>query len=366
MNITKTARPLSWLGLIAVAMLLAACSGSNEPSRVEQESYTLRLQLRTDGIFSRAAWEDDWYDAWEDGSAFDRTISSLELYIIGEDGRMAPMYALEEKGSAAHIYTCEVDETTPGVSIDSTSQTATFSGKIMAVANIESVTTPWLSPGNDEAKKLPFDVRFSESLDWNIPMWGIASYSDIKIEADKVTMLDDIEMLRAVAKIAIRLDDSIRDLYEIVSVRMAEGSPGFKKSGYAMPEGGLAVSATGKISREECAALRPDAQEFALPPFVKTAAGEVITYVAETRLANGESPIAFDVTLRLKDSQSSPFTGTLYLSAYRQDNLSEPADPIREIVRNHIYQFTIKLAGISFIPSVRVWEFGDKVHIELE
>lgn len=354
----------AWLPIIMTA-LLTSCS-YDEPVETEEETYTLSFRLSTGGIFSRATWGDEDYDEWTEGTAFDQTISSVDLFLIDSDNNLTPLYALEQPGTGGRIFTLQIDDRTPGVTIDKTTRKATFNGRIMALANIEDAHTPWNDPSDWLTKKLPFNIGFTTVADWHIPMWGIESFSNVIIEPNRIRQLDDIHMLRAVAKIEIKLDPSLEDDFEISGVRMEESSQCFKGSGYNLPDKALEYTSTKNITRDRCIALREDAREMGSLPFRKSITGSWITYVSESRLNNNEKPFSFNVTLRSKSENQPEFNGTLHLAYYQPANPAVVFAPIKEVVRNHTYQFTLKLADLSFIPTVKVWEFGGKVHIELE
>ena len=56
------------------------------------------------------------------------------------------------------------------------------------------------------------------------------------------------------------------------------------------------------------------------------------------------------------------FNGTLYFANYK--NYVQES-PITNVVRNHIYEFTIRLSELTFLTTVKKWEFGGNVHIEM-
>lgn len=346
---------------------LASCSSQEPAEPSSAETYSFSIQITTDGIFSRSTWEDDW-GATSDGSAFDQMISSLDLFIVDADANLTPLYALEEPGSSAKVYTCNIDDRTPGVTINHSERTATFSGKIMAVANVEDTESPWGELSGWLTKKIPYSVKFGQSDSWKIPMWGIQTFHNISIRANELKHIGNIPMLRAVAKIVIQLDDAISgpEGYEITSVEMAEDSQLLKGTGFALPEGAMDVNSTSALTRDGCLALRPDASELEDPKFRKGSDALWYTYVSESRVEDTGKPFAFKVTLKSKTGSRPEFSGLLYLATYKANRPAVPDSAITDVVRNHIYEFTIRLAEMTFVPTVKDWQWGGKVHIELE
>lgn len=358
---------LSGTALLIFGGLMASCSSQEPQAPTAGEEYSFSIQLTTDGIFTRATWDDSYGDVTP-GSPFDQTINSVDLFLVAEDNKLTPLYALEQPGSSAKVYTCTVDSSTPGVTIDKSSRTATFSGKIMAIANVEDMDSPWINQTDWVLNKIPYRVKFGQAEGWHIPMWGIQTFQNVTIQANELKHIGDISMLRAVAKIVIKLDQALtaEDGYEIESITMANGSQLFKGTGFTLPEGGMNVASTPALSRDGCLALRADATELIDPNFKKLSDTEWYTYVSESRLIDNSKPFAFDVTLKSKTGSKPEFSGVLYLATYQPINPAQYDRAITDVIRNHVYEFTLRLAELTFVPTVKEWEWGGKVHIELE
>lgn len=353
-------KKLLW-SLLALPLMVSCGSEPSEPG-VSEETYTISLQLFTGNALTRSTWGDDNADPDPEATPFDKTLASVDLFILDDDNRLTPLYALQQPGSA-HIYTAQVTASTPGVDVDTLAHTATFSGRLMAVANMDAVGNPWFDPEAEWVSgKLPFDVRFGEDDNWHIPMWGVQRYSNITIKSNQLEMLGDIHMIRAAAKITLKLDDTLADRYSIKRVEMAEGSELFMKSGYNLPEGAMEVESTRSLQYgSQCMALRGDSAPLEALPAVG-ANGVWTAYVAESSLSDKNKPYTLKVTLQEKDGPE--FSGLLAFGYY--NTATHWQGPITDIVRNHIYQFTLRLAEMQFIPEVEVWKFGGKVHIDLE
>lgn len=355
-----------WISMLA-ACFLASCS-QDEPAREQTEKFTLSFQLNTNGILTRAA--DDWEGPYPDngGSSFDNTITSVDLFMLGEDNSIVKrLYALKDPDSSSNIYTCDVDEKTPGVTIDRSQMTAVFTGRIMALANVEDMQSPWYSPEGWENAKIPYTLKYGQSDDWHIPMWGVESYQNEVLVANKVTRLKDIYMLRAVSKIVIKLDPSIQSDYKISSVSMAPSSPEFFGEGYTLPNEALEKTSTLNLGLTGCFDPKTDDVETLSQPVFsfKDSGWECCTYVSESK-TDEDSPFAFELTLKSKKEGVPDFTGTLKFSKYSQTNPTQPESTIRYAVRNHVYEFTINLAKLELIPTVKEWEMGGTIHIDMQ
>lgn len=375
MNITTLKHTLRHIyrALLCVCVL-SSCS-HEEVVQEPLETFTLSFQLTTNGIFSRSdIWEPP-HDDDETGTSFDNTINSVDIFLVGDGNSLTRLYALEEPGDQ-HIYTCEVNEKTPGVTIDKANRTATFTGKIMVLANVEYMDSPIFTSGTLGDDEIPYRMRFGIYDDWKIPMWGVQSFSNVNLESGIIKYLGDIHMLRAVSKIIIKLDESIQGDYEIEKIEMSEGSPKFFGNGFALPKNGLTVASTLYLSRENCFNRDPNAETIDTPKFEKVDKSAVYTYgvytyVSESQTEVSESetdvkPFSFDVTLKSKKEGIADFKGTLKFSKYDTLNPANPGTPIMYAVRNHIYEFTITLAELKLLPTVKDWEMGGTIHIDCD
>lgn len=402
----------AWLLLLVAAALLSACS-SDGPDPITEETtgtYKLQLQLFPYGSLTRTednTWEDhegnNTDNDKEEGTGIDKTISSAHLFIVGDDGSLFPLYCLKKPGSE-YIYTCEVSDKTPGVTIDNVTNTATFFGKIMVVANVADLKSPmsYLNANDSEGtgedsgnqtslipntwvnEKIPFEVKFNKTSDeWRIPMWGIQQF-DVSLDVGKITDLGTIDLLRAVSKIVIKLDSSISDDYEIGNIVMADDSPKLYKKGYTLPAGAI------NLTREPCEIIRstkelvindcyskymvaegqtesPEITSLGVSNFKETSRSEWYTYVAENNVDETDNKLfKFNVTLTPKNPDVPVINGTLWLSYYKTDDkgysVPDPEKPITHIRRNHIYEFSLKLKELLLQPTVVEWDAMDPVY----
>lgn len=344
---------------------IASCS-QDEPVQqpVEKDTYTLSIQLSTQGIFTRADVEledDPWMPEKpgdEDGDTFENSITSVDLFIYDDSSAPIKLIAVEDPDKP-NYYTCEVTQDTPGVTIDRDSGSVSFTGKIMAVANAGNIGSPWSALTEWSNEKLQYDLNFGDRS-WLIPMWGVESYSGITLEADKVVELSQpIYLLRAVSKIIIQLDSSIAGDFEISSIVRPETSPKMSKQGFILPNKPFTISSTATLHRETCFGMLEDAEQIDSYHFEGTSAWH--TYVSESQTSS-TNPFKFEVTLKSKNPDRNDITGTVYFSDYEN---YLPATAITNVVRNHIYEFTIRLSPLEFRTTVRKWEWGGKVLIDM-
>lgn len=358
---------LYYVALALTAMVAtAACSSKEIDVQPEEPTYTISLQINTNGIFTRAegpTWGDEYNK--EEGTPFDRTLKSVDLFLLDKESyALTRLYALRKPGEARHIYECSVTKDTPGVEIDEESRTATFSGSIMVVAN---VGTPWYDASDWHTDMIPFSVNYGTNNDWSIPMWGVRKYDGVKLESNVTKDLGDIDMLRAVAKIDINLHDAIKDEFEIESVTMTDDAPRFYRAGVGIPSGAWSVDETKSLKLEDC--FNPVAggmiDRIESPVFNIAPSGvEAYTYVAESS-TEIDKPFEFTLKLKSKHDDRPAVTGTLKLSRYKDGAVANSGTYTR-VIRNHVYEFTVNLTELGFITSVKKWVLGGTVHIDME
>lgn len=375
----------TWLLLLVVAAMLSACSsGEPDPIQDQVSTYKLQLQIFPYDILTRADEDKPWGEnnQPDDGIDYDRTITTVGLFLLHDNGKLTPLDALKEPGSS-YVYTCEVNEKTPGFTISADKTSATFSGRVMALANVADMNSPLtedtdingMISENWISDKIPFEVKFSESsTDWHIPMWGVKTFTNVRLEPNKITRLDAIEMLRAVSKIVIKLDPSLINNYEIGNIEMAEGSPKLYKKGFTLPNGAIdktqnpwkIISETKNLGISDCYSRYTGSEGYEISSLSASNFKKIIndtqcewyTYVGENNVADDEL-FKFKVTLNLKNTGALPVTGTLSLSYYKAADdywVPDPDNPITHIRRNYIYEFTLKLKGLQLRPTVKAWE----------
>lgn len=92
-----------------------------------------------------------------------------------------------------------------------------FTGRMVVYANMDTpATLPWASTSTDI---LGQSYSFNPSAPTYIPMWGVRSVS---FDASPGTQqnLDDVYMLRAVAKVTVQLDETIMKGWTIEAITM--------------------------------------------------------------------------------------------------------------------------------------------------
>ena len=309
---------------IAFAALLsllsfASCSRNDEVAVAEGEEgkvqVTFTLKLDNESSASRAmsrAEDNTWGDEYNDdpGNDYDNRINDLQVVIYEGNTFKCKVtnlsfYKNEEKNE--YTYLGSISETL----------TANTVYKIMVFANCADITS--------ETDLSALSYTYSENMD--IPMWGVLK-SQFTFAAGKRTDIGSIDLLRAMAKVEVNFAESFPSNYEIGFITI---NP-YNTQGYCLPAGYASVDATGELDREETspASFNPLDSPLNMELTFKGENNSYYIYLPE--YDNSTKPAKIQVTvndkpydLEFKDYENgAPKDGTQY-----------------DIVRNHIYRYTI-------------------------
>lgn len=295
-------------------LLLASCSRNDEVAVAEGEEgkvyVTLTLSINGEEVGSRATWNSE-QDTDEEGVGWENKIDDLQILIYDANnnyvGKVEDLIQL-------------LDGRYSGTLSSDAEWTGNTNYKIMAFANCPSIDNP------SNISTLDY-TRANVSY---IPMWGVTT-TTFDLTPGESDDIGSIDLLRAMAKVEVSFsDDFPTDEYTIGDITL---SP-YNTQGYCVPAGYASVETTGALDREEAGA----AYSFNPLTSVSTSSltfteenGKYYIYLpeyenTETNAAkikvtvNGET---YD--LEFKDYENgAPKEGTQY-----------------DIVRNHIYRYTI-------------------------
>lgn len=193
---------------------------------------------------------------------------------------------------------------------------------------------------------------FVPSAEQKIPLYGVRTYQDKTFRPNFCTNLEEINMLRAMAKVTVKIGDDVN--YTLTDARVNR----FAGHGMAAPIG--IYDNTGN----ECAAWKDglhvdhahtiNSGSTAFP--IHSEDGKEYTiYLPEYVNVDSDYPSYITVTL------SNGISYDIYFRNYID---GKPTDTRMDIVRNHYYQFTINKvgAGISVVYEVADWIHEEDKH----
>lgn len=303
---------------IAFAALLsllsfASCSRNDEVAVAEGEEgkvyVTLTLSINGEEVGSRATWENN--DNLNAGDKWENTIDDLQIRIYE---------------ATTNKYVGKVDDLVPLMenkysgTLSKATWQANTNYKVMVFANCplidESVDISTLSYSHTDIDKIDY-----------IPMWGVTT-AQFNLTPGVSEQIGEIKLLRSMAKVEIIMN---ADGYTIDNIAVDKSNT----QGYCLPKGYDSVSETEQLDMEgtDPASFHPFTT-FENPPIKKGQDGKYYIYLPEYK--NTETSAAkIQVTvnsetyeLEFKDYENGTPTGAPY-----------------DIVRNHIYRYTI--TGVS-------------------
>lgn len=231
--------------------------------------------------------------------------------------------------------------------------------KFMVVAN--SVSAGYGMSYGSDGRPLMEGLVFAAPFNKAIPMWGVKSYQ-IPTTTDNVIDIKEISLLRATAKIGVRLADKlVEEGYSIdgFTLNHANGT------GYSVPSRWDEVSGTNLLGHEETFNPKSGIQIKDVP--VSTMSmnnqGSFYIYVPETENSS-EQELAIAVTLK-KDDESIifPYENGIRFREYEN---GKPTGDMFNIVRNHFYDYTITEVNVGLKMSLVVADWVDEPVWELD
>lgn len=366
-----TSRMLLHMTKLAAALLavclLAGCRNDDTPEIPEQQApegvdtYEIALSVTSSAIISRAegTWGDDYLSDY--GSAFDNRIGILDMWLVAPDGSEKRLHLLPKTDgqTGGPLYTCQLEKDSPALSFSGNGE-ASLSGKIVARANIGD-----LDAGPFE--ELQFDIK-NGNPEWiGIPMWGVASFNGVKLEAGKMNNLGTVNLLRSVAKLSVKFNTDknpqIEKDYRIKSVTRGITSLDFAGRGIVLPKGSKSAANTQALGKIECFNPTPSKTPIENFRLIETSDSKFVGYVAESEITD-ERPFSLHVELEPRRSDLPPIKGEVYLARYMSDGITT-GQPFDKLLRNYEYVFLISLQELQLITTVDNWIWGWKHHIEL-
>lgn len=237
-----------------------------------------------------------------------------------------------------------------------------FTGRMVVYANMDTpATSPWTSGSTDV---LDQSYSFSPSAPTYIPMWGVRTVSFAATPGTQ-QQLNDVYMLRAVAKVTVLLDETIMKGWTIEAITMNR----WNNKGYCLPSWVDGLNDTQALSFNESEHVYTDNDVLQSTPldFTASTASTVSKnlYLPEyDNTSAGVTPATMSVKLRKPDGTSEGQTYTLKFVKY--DDKDAPTDAPYDIVRNHWYQYHVyKLSEhkIGVKVTVKPWYYVEHKQI---
>ena len=293
-------------------LLLASCSRNDEVSVAEGEEgkvyVTLTLSINGEEVGSRATWNPE-QDTDEEGVGWENKIDDLQILIYDANnnyvGKVEDLIQL-------------LDGRYSGTLSSDAEWTGNTNYKIMAFANCPSIDNP------SNISTLDY-TRANVSY---IPMWGVTT-TTFDLTPGESDDIGSIDLLRAMAKVEVNFAESFPSDYEIGAITI---SP-YNTQGYYLPAGYESVETTGELDREEAGTA------YSFNPLASVSTSS-LTFTGE----NGKYYIYLPEYDNSTDAAKIQVTvnGETYDLEFKDYENGAPKDGTQyDIVRNHIYRYTI-------------------------
>lgn len=328
--------------VIMLCMVMAACSDSDDDA-VGTEDVSVAFTLTVADATSTRAENDGWddYSPGQDGILNENMVNTDDIIIAIYD----------DKGNKVDIV-----EDLRVTKISDASGTGTMyaitgvwrnakpnverAKRLMVMANCN--TSVWGDPSTLTYDLLPEERKY-------IPMWGV-----VKIPATltlgKQNKLHNIRMLRAMAKVSVKLrDDMTAYGYAIGSMTVNN----YNTKGYCVPKTFNEVDNTSDVRfANSLNVLDSHADKIELPTTAPL-------YLPEYD-NSGTNPTT--ITVNLNRNGKLEGTYTLYFRNYDSDG--KPTGPTYPIQRNHYYQYLIYKETGKIIVTLHVRKWNRRIYPE--
>lgn len=210
------------------------------------------------------------------------------------------------------------------------------------------------------------NLVFTTPIVTRIPMWGVRTLELVNANQDNEFELGKIGMLRATAKIGVKLhQDVIDEGYSIKGLKLNYANA----NGYSVPANWDSELTTENLTHSEV--FRPNANgliEGVNAVSYDPETGAYYIYVPETengselfKPAEGQpQDLSIAITVDKKDGTAVETIEFPYENGIRFCNYSasgQPTDDLYDIVRNHYYDFTITGISIGLKMTLNVAEW---------
>lgn len=293
-------------------LLLASCSRNDEVAVAEGEEgkvyVTLTLSINGEEVGSRADWLPE-QNTDQPGVGWENKIDDLQILIYDANnnyvGKVEDLIQL-------------LDGRYSGTLSSDAEWTGNTNYKIMAFANCPSIDNP------SNISTLDY-TRANVSY---IPMWGVTT-TTFDLTPGESDDIGSIDLLRAMAKVEVNFAESFPSDYEIGAITI---SP-YNTQGYCLPAGYESVETTGALDREEAGTA------YSFNPLA-SASTSSLTFTGE----NGKYYIYLPEYENSTDAAKIQVTvnGETYELEFKDYENGAPKEGTQyDIVRNHIYRYTI-------------------------
>lgn len=293
-----------------------------------QVAFTLKLD-KAQPATRATTWGND-YDS-QAGEGYESRIDQLQVVLYSEDNTAYPLHNLWQEASSTQG---GEDTYTFVGSIDTNDIGSPRPGKykIMVFANC-----PDIDEGTDVGNLAYTYTYKGESTAPAIPMWGVTTAELTLAPGERQTLAGGIDLLRAVAKVEVLLQDNDDTKgFSLKGVTLSTANT----QGYCLPAGYAAVEHTKELDRED------GNTNYTFHPYTSNATATKVAFTEDNgtytlylpEYDNGTGNTLATLAVTVADEDNQPETYTIEFKNYTN---GQPTGDAYNIVRNHLYRYTI-------------------------
>ena len=344
----KTNRNIKTLTVsLLFGLLMSSCGfdDGDHPSPADDGAVRVAFRMSFTDDATRAAndgWDD--YDPTDPGSAYENAINAgeLQVCICDNDGHIiANVDNIVVTNTAA-------DSQSPDYAITGTwNDAADHIGeakKIMVFANCGPTAV-----SADNVEQLAFERSATTNF---IPMWGVSPIS-VPLVLGKQNNIGTIDLLRAMAKVKVRLDDGMQERgYALGDISLSN----YNERGYCLPKTYERVDRTSLIrfegSLNALASWKNNIQ------FTDNATESLTLYIPEYDVRNATEERKPTISVQLMRNGKEEGKYKVRFCNYAD---GEPVDGSEfDIQRNHFYDYTVGKTSDLLNISLHVREWNKR------
>lgn len=313
-----------YIGVTGILALSCTNNFDEDFSPEEAKQINVTFTLAMDAPLSRAAITE------EAGSEYENRIDANGLQVLfysEEDGtclgKVKNVLAIQTKDN--HIYQFTGSLNLEGNYTDYTLPEC----KVMVFANCPTVVNETSSATDLSALSFGYTPEDYKNESKNIPMWGVASYKNLKLMPGSNTNLETIHILRAMAKVEVSLSNEAAAEFSLTGVSLNK----YNTKGNCLPAGYNDVKGTNELKDNVSKLFNASSPLKEQPLEFKSMDNKYILYLPEC--AATDNPF---MTVSLTDKKNNTEVQLNEPHIYFKDyEKNEDFD----IVRNYCYRYTI-------------------------
>lgn len=335
--------------LVALSAGLASCSDNGEEPVTPFAETMVRFSVVTSQqISTKAAPAPDDAQYWEGynkeaGNTFDNNLLKEGFMVVFTDKTSKVLSTITTfvQLPPANGTTYDFQGVIPSKDVETLRKHT--DAKIHVIANAGS--------GNSLLGDLKFTKSGQPGTGFNaIPMWGVRTVNLTSMKQGEVYNAGTIDLLRAMAKVEIERASSTTEAPNLITKLVSATVNGANTQGFVLPGTWDSVEETKEIEFAKTMRIPSGITATTVNGMQPGTDGKITFYLPETaNTTNGNVNISLEYAVDGDDGGNR--TNTIHFAVY--DDAGTASATYHDIVRNHLYRFTVKLGRTDAGATIR-------------